>query len=126
MLLIYLRGADALPAHQGEITEGATINASPAVAAMLQRLHDLGIGLGLDDFGTGFSSLSYLKQIPITTLKIDRAFISQLSDPEANTKVVEAIIALGKAMELEVVAEGNQATLKASGARLRPVPRALT
>ena len=60
----------------------------------------------MDDFGTGYSSLSYLAQLPVQTIKIDQTFVGQLTDPDANTKVVEAIIALGKAMELEVVAEG--------------------
>ena len=73
---------------------------------VLNDLARYGVGIHIDDFGTGYSSLSYLAQLPVQTLKIDQAFISQLSDPDANTKVVEAIIALGKAMELEVVAEG--------------------
>jgi EAL domain-containing protein (putative c-di-GMP-specific phosphodiesterase class I) len=64
------------------------------------------VGIHIDDFGTGYSSLNYLAQLPVQTLKIDQTFIAQLSDPDANTKVVEAIIALGKAMDLEVVAEG--------------------
>jgi len=72
-------------------------------------LHDLaayGVGIHIDDFGTGYSSLSYLAQLPVQSLKIDQSFIAQLSDSNANTRVVEAIIALGKAMDLEVVAEG--------------------
>ncbi len=74
--------------------------------SMLNDLASYGVGIHIDDFGTGYSSLSYLAQLPVQTLKIDRSFVSRLTDPEANTKVVEAIIALGKAMGLEVVAEG--------------------
>ena len=89
-----------------ELTETVLLEDLTIAQPVLDDLAAYGVGIHIDDFGTGYSSLSYLAQLPVQTLKIDRAFIAQLSDPKANTKVVEAIIALGKAMELEVVAEG--------------------
>lgn len=89
-----------------ELTETVLLEDLTMAQPVLEDLASYGVGIHIDDFGTGYSSLSYLAQLPVQTLKIDQAFISQLSDPDANTKVVEAIIALGKAMDLEVVAEG--------------------
>ena len=73
---------------------------------VLDDLAAFGVGIHIDDFGTGYSSLSYLAKLPVQTIKIDQDFVAQLSDSEANSRVIEAIVALGKAMQLEVVAEG--------------------
>jgi len=89
-----------------ELTETVLLEDLTIAQPVLDDLASYGVGIHIDDFGTGYSSLSYLAQLPVQTIKIDQAFIAQLSDADANTKVVEAIIALGKAMELEVVAEG--------------------
>jgi EAL domain-containing protein (putative c-di-GMP-specific phosphodiesterase class I) len=89
-----------------ELTESVLLEDLTIAQPVLNDLASYGVGIHIDDFGTGYSSLSYLAQLPVQTLKIDQTFIAQLSDPGANTKVVEAIIALGKAMDLEVVAEG--------------------
>ena len=89
-----------------ELTETVLLEDLTIAQPVLNDLASYGVGIHIDDFGTGYSSLSYLAQLPVQTIKIDQAFVAQLSDPDANTKVVEAIIALGKAMELEVVAEG--------------------
>ena len=89
-----------------ELTETVLLEDLTVAQPVLDDLASYGVGIHIDDFGTGYSSLSYLAQLPVQTIKIDQAFTSQLSDPDANTKVVEAIIALGKAMGLEVVAEG--------------------
>ncbi len=89
-----------------ELTETVLLEDLTVAQPVLDDLASYGVGIHIDDFGTGYSSLSYLAQLPVQTLKIDQAFIAQLADPDANTKVVEAIIALGKAMDLEVVAEG--------------------
>ncbi len=89
-----------------ELTETVLLEDLTIAQPVLNDLASYGVGIHIDDFGTGYSSLSYLAQLPVQTIKIDQAFIAQLSDADANTKVVEAIIALGKAMELEVVAEG--------------------
>jgi EAL domain-containing protein (putative c-di-GMP-specific phosphodiesterase class I) len=89
-----------------ELTETVLLEDLTVAQPMLDDLASYGVGIHIDDFGTGYSSLNYLAQLPVQTLKIDQTFIAQLSGPNATTKVVEAIIALGKAMGLEVVAEG--------------------
>ena len=89
-----------------ELTETVLLEDLTIAKPILHDLASIGIGIHIDDFGTGYSSLSYLAQLPVQSLKIDQAFVAQLSDPDATTKVVEAIIALGKALELEIVAEG--------------------
>ena len=89
-----------------ELTETVLLEDLTIAQPLMNDLASFGIGIHIDDFGTGYSSLSYLAQLPAQTLKIDQSFIAQLSDPDANVKVVEAIIALGKAMDLGIVAEG--------------------
>ncbi|MBT9386296.1 EAL domain-containing protein [Pseudooceanicola sp. CBS1P-1] len=86
-----------------EITEGVLIGANPRIQEQLDRLRDLGFRLSLDDFGTGFSNLSYLRRLPVDTLKIDRSFVSQ---PELDRPIVEAIIGLGRSLQMKVVVEG--------------------
>jgi EAL domain-containing protein (putative c-di-GMP-specific phosphodiesterase class I) len=89
-----------------ELTETVLLEDLTIAQPMLDDLASYGVGIHIDDFGTGYSSLSYLAQLPVQTIKIDQTFIKQMSGPKANTRVIEAIIALGKAMELDVVAEG--------------------
>lgn len=89
-----------------ELTETALLEDLTAARPVLTDLNAYGIGIHIDDFGTGYSSLSYLAQLPVQSLKIDQSFIASLTDSETNARVVQAIIALGRAMELEVVAEG--------------------
>jgi diguanylate cyclase (GGDEF)-like protein len=89
-----------------ELTETVLLEDLTVAQPLLDELAAFGVGIHIDDFGTGYSSLSYLAQLPVQTIKIDQAFVRQLSDSDANTRVVEAIIALGKAMQLVVVAEG--------------------
>ncbi len=72
----------------------------------LERLHDLGVGLAIDDFGEGFSSLSRLRDMPVEQLKIDRSFMREVPHNEEASAVVAAIIRLAEALGREVVAEG--------------------
>ncbi len=89
-----------------ELTETVLLEDLTIAQPVLNDLAAYGVGIHIDDFGTGYSSLSYLAQLPVQTIKIDQAFVAQLSDSNANNRVIEAIVALGKAMKLEVVAEG--------------------
>lgn len=89
-----------------ELTETVLLEDLTIAQPVLNDLAAYGVGIHIDDFGTGYSSLSYLAQLPVQTIKIDQTFIAQLSESDANNRVIEAIVALGKAMKLEVVAEG--------------------
>lgn len=73
---------------------------------LLTELREQGFRLSIDDFGTGYSSLSYLRRLPIDTLKIDRSFICELPENEEDSQITLAIIAMAKALGLEVIAEG--------------------
>ena len=73
---------------------------------ILQQLKELGVQLAVDDFGTGFSSLSYLKQFPIDVLKIDQSFINDIESVLDDGTIVNAIICMGNSLDLKVVAEG--------------------
>ncbi len=89
-----------------EITEGVLLQDANAALDMLNHLKALGICLSLDDFGTGFSSLSYLQRFPFDKLKIDRAFVHGASKDRDQQAIVRAIIALGHSLGLSVCAEG--------------------
>ena len=89
-----------------EITETVLIDGWANAASVLMQLKALGIGLDLDDFGTGFSSLSYLQKLPIDRIKIDRGFVRGICHGEADAAIVRAIAALGQALGKQIVAEG--------------------
>ncbi len=89
-----------------EITESLFLNDTPGVLGAFRRLRDLGVGLAIDDFGTGYSSLRLLETFPVTEIKIDRSFIGELAASPSKMVIVRAIIELGRALGLAVVAEG--------------------
>ncbi len=89
-----------------EITETMAMQKSEWTIATLQRLRDRGIGIALDDFGTGQSSLTYLKRFPISTVKIDRSFVSGATKAVIDPPIVEAVLHLAASLKLRTVAEG--------------------
>jgi EAL domain-containing protein (putative c-di-GMP-specific phosphodiesterase class I) len=89
-----------------EVTEGSAMHDVERTVRILQELKGLGVALAIDDFGTGFSSLSYLKRFPVDLLKIDKSFVDGVASNLHDTAIVEAIIALGHALDLRVIAEG--------------------
>ncbi|MCD0446027.1 EAL domain-containing protein [Glycomyces sp. A-F 0318] len=91
---------------QLEITESALMADPRRVVVNVQRLSDLGVGISLDDFGTGFSSMQHLRRLPVTEIKIDKSFVTSLSDDPDNAAIVSTTIDLGRALDVEVVAEG--------------------
>jgi diguanylate cyclase (GGDEF)-like protein len=97
-----------LPAHllELEVTESAFMEDIEHTIETLQRLHALGVELAIDDFGTGYSSLAYLRQFPIDRLKIDQSFIRNALNDANDASIAKTIIALGRALNLKVIAEG--------------------
>ncbi|MFZ2395417.1 MAG: EAL domain-containing protein [Smithella sp.] len=89
-----------------EITESMVMYKPERLIEVLTKIKNMGVRLALDDFGTGYSSLAQIKQFPIDTLKVDRSFIRNLSQNSEHKAIIEAIIAVGKTLSLNVVAEG--------------------
>ncbi len=89
-----------------EVTEGDIMRDTARAAEVLSRLKRAGASLALDDFGTGFSSLTWLAKLPFDTLKIDRWFVLTMDKDEGSAKIVKSVVALGRDLSLEVVAEG--------------------
>ena len=90
-----------------EITEGILIDNMEETVAILEQVKKMGIGISLDDFGTGYSSLSYLQILPLTTLKIDKSFIANITSKDSvEADITDAIIALVTKMGLDTIAEG--------------------
>ncbi|WP_236175904.1 putative bifunctional diguanylate cyclase/phosphodiesterase [Pseudomonas pseudonitroreducens] len=105
--------AEALQRHQLparcltlEITETTAMRDADSSLEILGRLSDMGVDLSIDDFGTGYSSLLYLKRLPANELKIDRGFVRDLEQDSDDAAIVSAIVALGQALDLRIVAEG--------------------
>ncbi|APG27929.1 hypothetical protein A7E78_08825 [Syntrophotalea acetylenivorans] len=105
-----------------EITENVLVDDLTPTIAVMEDLNTMGVSLAIDDFGTGYSSLNYLHRFPLSKLKIDQSFVQSIGEPMGKHAIVEAIIALARALDLEVIAEGieNQthiAFLKRHGCR---------
>jgi diguanylate cyclase (GGDEF)-like protein len=100
--------ASGLPASrlELEITESVLLEADPKTLAVLHELHALGTRIVMDDFGTGFSSLNYLRSFPFDKIKIDKSFVDDVSKGGDSIAIVRAIVDLARALKIEVVAEG--------------------
>lgn len=89
-----------------EITESIAMLESEFMLGMINQLKARGIMVAIDDFGTGFSSLSYLERLNVDRLKIDRSFVTQMSQAASSQRIVETILQLGNSLDLEIIAEG--------------------
>src|SRR5690606_4310861 len=89
-----------------EITESAMMLDPARARGVVESLHQLGIGVSVDDYGTGFSSLGYLRDLPIDALKLDKSFVLGLETHEQNRVIVDSTAHLAHALELVIVAEG--------------------
>ena len=102
-----LRGNEVEPALlELELTESVLVEDRARVASVLQELKGLGVRVAVDDFGTGYSSLSYLSTLPIDSLKIDRCFVARVLEGGRDAAICQAVISLGHALGLRVLAEG--------------------
>lgn len=89
-----------------EITESVFLEHTETAILILQQLCEIGIEINIDDFGTGYSNLHYLMQFPITTLKIDRSFISPIQESGQNIEIVQMVMMLARSLRMKVIAEG--------------------
>ena len=101
-----------------EITESAALEDSGSASAALRALKTLGVGVIIDDFGKGYSSLSYLKALPIDALKMDRSYVSGVGQNPADNAIARAIVHLARALGLRVVAEGVESSSQLAECRL--------
>jgi diguanylate cyclase (GGDEF)-like protein/PAS domain S-box-containing protein len=89
-----------------ELTESIVMHDTEAVAKDLQQLRELGVRISIDDFGTRYSTLSYVKHFPVDRLKIDQCFVREITSNPSDAAIVRAIVSLGHSLDLEIVAEG--------------------
>jgi diguanylate cyclase (GGDEF)-like protein len=89
-----------------EITETTAMQNAEVTVEVLRALRELGVGISIDDFGMGYSSLNYLRRFPITGVKIDRAFVSDVTTNDGDAAIVSAVIGMARSLRLRVIAEG--------------------
>ncbi|MBI5890410.1 MAG: EAL domain-containing protein [Nitrosomonadales bacterium] len=102
-----------------EITEGIMMGDNKIAMNFLSEMHELGVQLSIDDFGTGFSSLNYLKKLPVHKLKIDQSFIRDIETDESDAAIIRSIISLGHRLNLRVIAEGVETQEQLDFLRIR-------
>lgn len=95
-----------------EMTETVLVQDSDIATRRLEELHRMGVRLAIDDFGTGYSSLSYLRRFPVDILKVDRSFVSMITDATVTPAIVRGLLDLGRTLGLETVAEGVEDVLQ--------------
>ncbi|RCV87687.1 EAL domain-containing protein [Billgrantia montanilacus] len=100
-----------------ELTESAVMERPEETIRVLNELKSLGVRLAVDDFGTGYSSLAYLRRFPFDTLKIDRSFITNITTSPDEASIAQTIIAMGRGLRLQVVAEGVETQAQAATLR---------
>jgi EAL domain-containing protein (putative c-di-GMP-specific phosphodiesterase class I) len=101
-----------------ELTESMIMSDIEGNVRKLNEVREAGIKIAIDDFGTGYSSLSYLAQLPLDTLKVDRSFVSAMTDSPVHMAIVTTIISLARSLNLRVVAEGVETEEQANLLRL--------
>lgn len=106
-----------------EITEGIMMGDSDQALNILGNIQKMGVQMSIDDFGTGFSSLSYLKRLPVNTLKIDQSFVRDVDTDDRNASIVRSIIGLGHRFNLKVIAEGVETLEQLDFLRVRGCDR---
>ncbi|MFZ2162095.1 MAG: EAL domain-containing protein [Sideroxyarcus sp.] len=102
-----------------EITEGIMMGDNKIAMNFLSEMHELGVQLSIDDFGTGFSSLNYLKKLPVHKLKIDQSFVRDIETDESDAAIIRSIISLGHRLNLRVIAEGVETQEQLDFLRIR-------
>jgi EAL domain-containing protein (putative c-di-GMP-specific phosphodiesterase class I) len=92
-----------------EITESVLMEDRAPIVRDLEALRKMGVRIAIDDFGTGYSALSYLREFPIDTVKMDRSFVNNLGDGSADSALVRSVVELGEALDMQIIAEGIEA-----------------
>ncbi len=100
-----------------EVSESVALNSSECLLETFHRIQRLGVGIAVDDFGTGFASLSYLREIPLRKLKIDRSLVSKITMPGPDKAITEAIVKMGESLNFISIAEGVETDCQAEAIR---------
>jgi EAL domain-containing protein (putative c-di-GMP-specific phosphodiesterase class I) len=96
-----------------EITESMAMKDPELLIKTLHQIKQLGIRVSIDDFGTGFSSLSHLQKLDVDKLKIDRAFVNEIKDSSGDGSIAKMVVQLGQSLQMEIIAEGVETTMQA-------------